>query len=165
MSIDGNMPTQSHQGGLARQYQSVASDVEELKKGKSSSIMEKRVGGNLGGFNSPHYRRLFDNVSTYEYHDMPVQNSHPFHEGGYQGRPQLRGGRRGGLGGRGYYRQEEYPRHEAWHDNNFMKIMEITLTLAKHTMAKQLKSHKDQIEQEKFQGLNFDIQDLMGLKF
>ncbi|KAI5671896.1 hypothetical protein M9H77_12260 [Catharanthus roseus] len=30
---------------------------------------------------------------------------------------------------------------------------------------KQLKSHKDQIEQEKFQGLNFDVQDFMGLKF
>ncbi|KAI5671589.1 hypothetical protein M9H77_11953 [Catharanthus roseus] len=28
--------------------------------------------------------------------------------------------------------------------------------------AKQLKSHKDQIEQEKFQGLNFDVQDFMG---
>ncbi|KAI5657217.1 hypothetical protein M9H77_26010 [Catharanthus roseus] len=31
--------------------------------------------------------------------------------------------------------------------------------------AKQLKSHKDQIEQEKFQGLNFDVQDFMGLTF
>ncbi|KAI5681312.1 hypothetical protein M9H77_02539 [Catharanthus roseus] len=30
---------------------------------------------------------------------------------------------------------------------------------------KQLKSHKDQIEQEKFQGLNFDVQDIVGLKF
>ncbi|KAI5650133.1 hypothetical protein M9H77_36138 [Catharanthus roseus] len=30
------------------------------------------------------------------------------------------------------------------------------------TKAKQLKSHKDQIEQEKFQGLNFDVQDFMG---
>ncbi|KAI5652250.1 hypothetical protein M9H77_29437 [Catharanthus roseus] len=28
--------------------------------------------------------------------------------------------------------------------------------------AKQLKSHKDQIEQEKFQGLNFDVQDFTG---
>ncbi|KAI5667876.1 hypothetical protein M9H77_17729 [Catharanthus roseus] len=28
--------------------------------------------------------------------------------------------------------------------------------------AKQLKSHKDQIEQEKFQGLNFNVQDFMG---
>ncbi|KAI5681675.1 hypothetical protein M9H77_02903 [Catharanthus roseus] len=28
--------------------------------------------------------------------------------------------------------------------------------------AKQLKSHKDRIEQEKFQGLNFDVQDFMG---
>ncbi|KAI5664206.1 hypothetical protein M9H77_23529 [Catharanthus roseus] len=30
--------------------------------------------------------------------------------------------------------------------------------------AKQLKSHKDYIEQEKFQGLNFDVQDFMGSK-
>ncbi|KAI5676276.1 hypothetical protein M9H77_07226 [Catharanthus roseus] len=43
--------------GLVRQFQSVARDIEELKKGKSSAIMEKRVGD--------------------------VQNSHPFHEGGY----------------------------------------------------------------------------------
>ncbi|KAI5653333.1 hypothetical protein M9H77_30520 [Catharanthus roseus] len=28
--------------------------------------------------------------------------------------------------------------------------------------AKQLKSHEDQIEQDKFQGLNFDVQDFMG---
>ncbi|KAI5681689.1 hypothetical protein M9H77_02917 [Catharanthus roseus] len=51
---------------------------------------------------------------------MAIQNSHPFHEVGYQERPQFRGGRRGGLGGRGYRRpQEEFPRHEAWHDDNF----------------------------------------------
>ncbi|KAI5653829.1 hypothetical protein M9H77_31016 [Catharanthus roseus] len=51
---------------------------------------------------------------VYRFHDMPVQNSYPFYEGGYQGRPQVRGGRRGGLGERGYYRpQEEFPRHEA----------------------------------------------------
>ncbi|KAI5667944.1 hypothetical protein M9H77_17797 [Catharanthus roseus] len=30
------------------------------------------------------------------------------------------------------------------------------------TKAKQVKSHKDQIEQEKFQGLNDDVQDFMG---
>ncbi|KAI5671844.1 hypothetical protein M9H77_12208 [Catharanthus roseus] len=34
-----------------------------------------------------------------------------------------------------------------------------TVTRAKK---KQLKSHKDQIEQEKFQGLNFYVQDFMG---
>ncbi|KAI5681341.1 hypothetical protein M9H77_02568 [Catharanthus roseus] len=28
--------------------------------------------------------------------------------------------------------------------------------------AKQLNSHKDQIEQEQFQGINFDVQDFMG---
>ncbi|KAI5676628.1 hypothetical protein M9H77_07578 [Catharanthus roseus] len=50
---------------------------------------------------------------------MPVKISHPFHKGGYQGRPQVRSGRRGGLGGRGYHRpQEEFPRHEAWLGDN-----------------------------------------------
>ncbi|KAI5676262.1 hypothetical protein M9H77_07212 [Catharanthus roseus] len=35
-------------------------------------------------------------------------------------RSQVRGGRRGGLGGRRYYRpQEEYPRHEASHNDKF----------------------------------------------
>ncbi|KAI5681985.1 hypothetical protein M9H77_03213 [Catharanthus roseus] len=47
------------------------------------------------------------------------QNSHPFYEGGYQGRAKVRGGRRGGVGGRGYHRpQEQFPRHEAWHEDN-----------------------------------------------
>ncbi|KAI5668798.1 hypothetical protein M9H77_18651 [Catharanthus roseus] len=83
ISTDGQLPTQSHQ-----------EDVEELKKGKSSATIEQRVRDKLGGFNSPHHQRSFDNVSTYGYHDMPVQNSYPFHEDGYQGRPQVRGGRR-----------------------------------------------------------------------
>ncbi|KAI5653414.1 hypothetical protein M9H77_30601 [Catharanthus roseus] len=105
--------------GLARQFQSVARDVEELNKRKSSATMEHRVGDNLGRFHSPHHKRPFDDVSNYGYHDMPVQNSHPFYEGGFQGRPQARGGRRGGLGGRGYHRpQEEFQRHEAWHEDN-----------------------------------------------
>ncbi|KAI5663986.1 hypothetical protein M9H77_23309 [Catharanthus roseus] len=77
MSTDGHMPTQSHQEGssdpsrmnfnetlrsmqqsiegLTRQFQSVARDVEELKKGKSSATVEQRVGDNLGIFNSPHH--------------------------------------------------------------------------------------------------------------
>ncbi|KAI5681769.1 hypothetical protein M9H77_02997 [Catharanthus roseus] len=106
MSMDGDMPTQSHQEGLsdpsrmnlnetlrsmqqsieglARQFQSVARDVEELKKSKSSATIEQRVGDKLGG------------------------------------RPQHRSGRRGGLGGRLFHRpQEEYPRKEAWQDDNF----------------------------------------------
>ncbi|KAI5675848.1 hypothetical protein M9H77_06798 [Catharanthus roseus] len=70
--------------------------------------MEQRVGDNLGVFNSPHHQRNFDNVCTYTYNDMQVQNSYPFHKGGYQGRPQVRGGRRGGLGGKGFYRPQEY---------------------------------------------------------
>ncbi|KAI5672093.1 hypothetical protein M9H77_12457 [Catharanthus roseus] len=142
MSTDGHMPIQSHKKGpshpsrmnlnetlrsmqqsiegLARQFQSGARDVEEFKKGKSSATIEQRVGDKLGGFNSPHHHRPYDNISTYGYYDMPVQHSHPIHDFAYQGRPQHRGGRRGGLGGRGYHMpQEEYPRQEAWHDDNF----------------------------------------------
>ncbi|KAI5681987.1 hypothetical protein M9H77_03215 [Catharanthus roseus] len=98
MSTNGHLPTESHQEGTSdptrmnqNETLSVARDVEELKKGKSNAIMEQRVG---------------------------VQNSHPFYEGGYQGRPQVRGGRRGGLGGRGYHRPQEFPRHEASHEDN-----------------------------------------------
>ncbi|KAI5653661.1 hypothetical protein M9H77_30848 [Catharanthus roseus] len=51
---------------------------------------------------------------------MPVPNSHPLHEVGYQGRPQFRGGRRRSLVGRRYHRpQEEFPRLEACHDDNY----------------------------------------------
>ncbi|KAI5682162.1 hypothetical protein M9H77_03390 [Catharanthus roseus] len=64
----------SYQNGLARKFHSVARDVEELKKGKSSTIIEQRVGDNLGGFNSPHRQRPFDNASTYGYHNMPGDN-------------------------------------------------------------------------------------------
>ncbi|KAI5679009.1 hypothetical protein M9H77_09959 [Catharanthus roseus] len=82
MSTNGHLHTQSHQEGtsdptkmnlkrLARQFQSIARDVEEFKKGKSSATMDQRVGDNLGGFNSPHHQRPLDNVSTYGYHDMP----------------------------------------------------------------------------------------------
>ncbi|KAI5671946.1 hypothetical protein M9H77_12310 [Catharanthus roseus] len=120
---------------LARQFQSVARAIKELNKGKSSATIEQRVGDNLGDFNSPHHQRPFDNVSTYGHHDMPVQHSHLFHAVGYQGRLQFRGRRRGGIGGRRYQRpQEELPRHEAWHDNIFMKIMGTILMLVKHTM-------------------------------
>ncbi|KAI5653845.1 hypothetical protein M9H77_31032 [Catharanthus roseus] len=96
MSTDGHLPTQSYQEGTSepsmRNLNETLRDVEELKKDKSSDTMEQRVGDNLGGFNSPHHQRPFNNVSTY---DMPVQNSHPFHEVGYQRRPQFRDGRRG----------------------------------------------------------------------
>ncbi|KAI5663909.1 hypothetical protein M9H77_23232 [Catharanthus roseus] len=127
MSKDGHMPTQSHQEGNSEpsmrhvnETLRVARDVEELDKGKSSPTMEQRARDNLKGSNSPHHQRPFNNVSNYRFCNMPVQNSHPFYEGGYQGRPQVSGGRRGGLGGRGYYRpQEEYQRHELWHDDNF----------------------------------------------
>ncbi|KAI5650418.1 hypothetical protein M9H77_36423 [Catharanthus roseus] len=56
---------------------------------------------------------------------MPVQNSYPFHENGYQGRQPTRGGRRGGLEGRGYNRpQEEVPRYYALHEDNFFEDYE-----------------------------------------
>ncbi|KAI5681188.1 hypothetical protein M9H77_02415 [Catharanthus roseus] len=51
---------------------------------------------------------------------MSAHTPYPFHEGGFQGRPKARGGRRGVQGGRGYYRQhEEIPRHEAWWEDNW----------------------------------------------
>ncbi|KAI5664129.1 hypothetical protein M9H77_23452 [Catharanthus roseus] len=103
MSTEGELPTRSHQGGtsdpmrmnlnetlrslqqsikgLARQFQSVARDVEYLKRGKSSATIEQRVGDNFGGVNSPHHQRLYDNMSTQGYHDMSVHNPYPFHEG------------------------------------------------------------------------------------
>ncbi|KAI5654295.1 hypothetical protein M9H77_31482 [Catharanthus roseus] len=50
---------------------------------------------------------------------MSAHNPYTFHEGGFHRRPQARGGRRRGQGGRGYYRPyEEVIRHEAWHENN-----------------------------------------------
>ncbi|KAI5650393.1 hypothetical protein M9H77_36398 [Catharanthus roseus] len=99
MSTDGHFPTQSHQEGtsepsirnlnetlksmqqsieeLPRQFYSIARHVEELKKGKNSATMEKRVGDNLCEE------------------------------------------RRGSLGGKGYHiSQEEFPRDEAWCDDN-----------------------------------------------
>ncbi|KAI5672130.1 hypothetical protein M9H77_12494 [Catharanthus roseus] len=53
MSTEGQLPTQSHQ-----------EDVEELKRSKSSAIMEQRVGDNFGRVNSPHHQRTYDNIST-----------------------------------------------------------------------------------------------------
>ncbi|KAI5683711.1 hypothetical protein M9H77_04939 [Catharanthus roseus] len=38
--------------------------------------MEQRVGENLGGFNSPHYQRLFYNVSNDGYHHMDIKEDH-----------------------------------------------------------------------------------------
>ncbi|KAI5676538.1 hypothetical protein M9H77_07488 [Catharanthus roseus] len=58
-------------------------------------------------------------MSTQGHHDMSVHNPYPFHEGVFQGRPQARGARRGGQGGRGYYRpHEEVPRHKVWRGDN-----------------------------------------------
>ncbi|KAI5666804.1 hypothetical protein M9H77_16657 [Catharanthus roseus] len=53
--------------GLARQFQSVARYVEELNGGKNNAKMEQIFGDNLGGCNSPHHQRPYDNVSTYGY--------------------------------------------------------------------------------------------------
>ncbi|KAI5658120.1 hypothetical protein M9H77_26913 [Catharanthus roseus] len=80
MSKEGHLPTQSHQEGI-----SVARDVEELKKGKGRATIEQRAEDNLEGVYSPHHQRAYDNVPPYGY-DMPIQNSYPFHEIGYQGR-------------------------------------------------------------------------------
>ncbi|KAI5672232.1 hypothetical protein M9H77_12596 [Catharanthus roseus] len=53
----------------------------------------------------------------------------------YQGGPQQRGGRRGGLRGREYHRQqEESPRQEACHDDNFYEDYGDNPNIGKHTM-------------------------------
>ncbi|KAI5652893.1 hypothetical protein M9H77_30080 [Catharanthus roseus] len=91
----------------------------DLKKGKSSASMDQRIGDNFRGVNSSHHQRPYDNMSTQVYHDVSAYNPYPFHEGRFQGRPQARGRRRRGQGGRGYYRpHEKVPRQEAWHENN-----------------------------------------------
>ncbi|KAI5673528.1 hypothetical protein M9H77_13892 [Catharanthus roseus] len=46
---------------LARQFQGVARDVEELKKGKGIDTIKERVGDNLGGVYSPYHQRAYDN--------------------------------------------------------------------------------------------------------
>ncbi|KAI5652599.1 hypothetical protein M9H77_29786 [Catharanthus roseus] len=104
MSTDGHLPIQSHQEGTIDptmvNLNETLRDVEELKKGNSSATMEQRVGNNLGDFNSPHHQRPFDNVSNYGFHDILVQNSHPFYRSEYQGRPQAKDGRKGEEKGR-----------------------------------------------------------------
>ncbi|KAI5649507.1 hypothetical protein M9H77_35512 [Catharanthus roseus] len=52
-------------------------------------------------------------------------------------------------------------RKEMWEEEKCLDMQEHqgVVTRAK---TKQLKSHKDQIEQEKFQGLNFNVQSFMG---
>ncbi|KAI5673661.1 hypothetical protein M9H77_14025 [Catharanthus roseus] len=61
-------------------------------------------------------------MSIQGYQDMLVHNPYPFHEVGYQGRPQARDGRRRGQGARGYHRpREEAPRQEAWRDDNLFE--------------------------------------------
>ncbi|KAI5676240.1 hypothetical protein M9H77_07190 [Catharanthus roseus] len=105
--------------GLARQFQGVPRDVEELKMGKESATIEQRVGDNLGGVFSPHHQSAYDNAPPYGYYDMPAQSSYLFHESGYQGWQATKGGRKRGLGRRGDNRtQEKIPRNEAWHEDN-----------------------------------------------
>ncbi|KAI5650498.1 hypothetical protein M9H77_36503 [Catharanthus roseus] len=53
------------------------------------------------------------------------------------------------------------PFQEGEDDMNWLDMQEHQGVVTK-AKAKQLKSHKDQIEQEKFQGLNFDVQDFIG---
>ncbi|KAI5682067.1 hypothetical protein M9H77_03295 [Catharanthus roseus] len=113
------------QSGLARKFQRVARDVEELKRGKSSATKEQRVGDNFGGVNSPHHQRPYNNMPTQGYHDMSVCNPYPFYEAG----------RKGGQCGRGYYRpHEEVPRYEAWGEDNLFDDFGEDPNVDKHTM-------------------------------
>ncbi|KAI5666885.1 hypothetical protein M9H77_16738 [Catharanthus roseus] len=75
MSMDDYLPTQSDQEGtrLLRQFQNVARDVEEFKKGKSSATMDQRVGDNFGGFSLPHHERLLDNMDIKEDNKLEVE--------------------------------------------------------------------------------------------
>ncbi|KAI5672283.1 hypothetical protein M9H77_12647 [Catharanthus roseus] len=123
MSTDGHSPDQSDQEGLARQLESVARDVEKLKRDKSSVTIEHRFGDNLGGCNSPQYHRFYDNVSTYGYQDMSVQNSYPFHEYGYQGRQQVRDRRRGASTYKRWPKKEDTPK-VAFKDHSKPKVEE-----------------------------------------
>ncbi|KAI5663411.1 hypothetical protein M9H77_22734 [Catharanthus roseus] len=50
---------------------------------------------------------------------MSAHNPYPIHEGGFQGGPQARGGKRRGQGGREYYvPHEKVLRHETWREDN-----------------------------------------------
>ncbi|KAI5681643.1 hypothetical protein M9H77_02871 [Catharanthus roseus] len=87
--MDGRLRTQSHEEGT--------SDPSRMNLNKTLRSMQQSI----------------ENLAR-DVEDLKKGKS------AHQRRPQVRGGRRGGLGGRGYYRpQEEYPRHEAWHDYNF----------------------------------------------
>ncbi|KAI5676550.1 hypothetical protein M9H77_07500 [Catharanthus roseus] len=95
ISTNGHLPTPSHHEGtsdptrmkgLARQFQGIVRDVEELKKGKRSATVEQRVRDNIGGVSSPHHQRAYENAPPYRYYDMSAQSSYLFHESGYQGR-------------------------------------------------------------------------------
>ncbi|KAI5662463.1 hypothetical protein M9H77_21786 [Catharanthus roseus] len=102
--------------GLARQYQGVARDVEELKKGKGSATIEQRFGTTLEEF----LHLIIEGIMTmYLFMDiMTCQLKVPIYFMGWQ---LTRSGRRGGLGGRGYNRpQEEESRHEACHKDNLL---------------------------------------------
>ncbi|KAI5677077.1 hypothetical protein M9H77_08027 [Catharanthus roseus] len=54
------------------------------------------------------------------------------------------------------------PSFKEWEDDVNRLDMQKHQGFVTRAKAKQLNSHKDQIEQEKFQGLNFDVQDFMG---
>ncbi|KAI5681760.1 hypothetical protein M9H77_02988 [Catharanthus roseus] len=46
---------------FSRQFQEIVRDVDELKKGKRSAIIEQRVRDNLGGVPSSHHQKTYDN--------------------------------------------------------------------------------------------------------
>ncbi|KAI5663869.1 hypothetical protein M9H77_23192 [Catharanthus roseus] len=110
ISTDGHLPTQSHQGETSdptrMNLNETLRDVEELKKGKSSAIMEQRVGDNLGrvqarggrrgGLGGRRYHRPQEEFPRYEawhggnlyedYGDNP--NIGQAYHGGYYGNQQ-----------------------------------------------------------------------------
>ncbi|KAI5671479.1 hypothetical protein M9H77_11843 [Catharanthus roseus] len=107
-----------HSARLARQFQGVARDVQELKQARIVPQWSKELEITLVVIILLTIKDLLIIFLLIDImicrfkiliHFMKVD----------QGRPQVRVGRRGGLGGRGYHiSQEEFPRHEAWHEDN-----------------------------------------------
>ncbi|KAI5672730.1 hypothetical protein M9H77_13094 [Catharanthus roseus] len=110
---------------VLEQPPSVARDVEKLKRGKSNATLEQRFGDKLGGLNSCHHQRPFDNVSNYRYYDMLVQNSYPFHEVDIKEGSKLE---------ELEVEEENFPRYKASHEDNLYEDYEENLMLVKLTM-------------------------------
>ncbi|KAI5672051.1 hypothetical protein M9H77_12415 [Catharanthus roseus] len=92
---------------------------KESRRGKNRAYrLEKQRGHNhIKGHVNSHTQKNYQNYNHHGSFETLVQSTHQFYDGGRHTTPRDR--RRGGLGGRGYYRpQEEVPRYEAMHEGN-----------------------------------------------